>query len=373
VTPPRVKRALKQLERVWKQVVFRGLGALLPGKRAALTPDWGARPHRVLYLRYDRIGDMIMATPLIRAIATSHPTIQLDVLASPANAIVLTGNPHVRRVRTFDRKRFASFARTARVLRRERYDAVIDGMVLQPSVTMLMLMLATGARYRIGIGGRANDFIYTLPVAPAPPSAHQIVQSAMTAVPFGVDVRRTSWRPELFVDDAEREHAEATWRSDGADGLRILVNIAAGEARRRWPPERVEAAIRAAREAASHCTVLVMAPPAEVAEAERIARASGARAVVPGLRDAFALVAAADVVFTPDTSIAHAASAFAKPSVVMLIGGSGIFEPYETPGRFVYSPGPTLESLAAPPVIDALASVVRAASDARARRGSPPR
>jgi hypothetical protein len=58
---------------------------------------------------------------------------------------------------------------------------------------------------------------------------------------------------------------------------------------------------------------------------------------------------------------------------VMLIGGSGIFEPYETPGRFVYSPGPTLESLAAPPVIDALASVVRAASDARARRGSPPR
>jgi hypothetical protein len=156
-------------------------------------------------------------------------------------------------------------------------------MVLQPSVTMLMLMLATGARYRIGIGGRANDFIYTLPVAPAPPSAHQIVQSAMTAVPFGVDVRRTSWRPELFVDDAEREHAEATWRSDGADGLRILVNIAAGEARRRWPPERVEAAIRAAREAASHCTVLVMAPPAEVAEAERDrARGRGRRRIHAG-------------------------------------------------------------------------------------------
>ena len=372
MTPPRVKRALKQLERGWKRVVFRALGALLPGTRS-LAPDWRARPHRVLYLRYDRIGDMIMATPLIRAIAGSHPTIELDVLASPANAVVLAGNPHVRRIMTFDRKRLGSFARTIGLLRRGQYDAVIDGMVLQPSVTMLMLMLATGARYRIGIGGRANDFIYTIPVPAAPADAHQIVQSAMTAIPFGVDVERTSWRPELFVDARERARAEDEWR-DGRDAFpRLLVNIAAGEPRRRWPPERVVATIRAARAAVPESAVLVMAPPADLEEAERIARESGARAVVPGLRDAFALVASADVIFTPDTSIAHAASAFAKRSVVMMIGGSGIFEPYETPGRFVYSPGPTLESLQPPPVIDALTSVVHAASAARAPRASPPR
>ncbi|HJU67720.1 MAG TPA: glycosyltransferase family 9 protein [Gemmatimonadaceae bacterium] len=372
MTSPRIKRALKQLERAWKRVVFRGLGVFLPGRRAEV-PQWDARPHRVLYLRYDRIGDMIMATPLLRAIARSHPTIELDVLASPSNAVVLMGNPHVRRTTILDRKRFASFVRTMRLLRRQRYDAVIDGMVLQPSVTMLMLMLATGARYRIGIGGRANDFIYTLPVPAAPPNAHQILQSAVTAAPFGVDVRGTDWRPELFLDAQERARAEETWRVPGDIHPRVLVNIAAGEARRRWPAERVVAAIRAARDAATRCTVLVMAPPSEIEAAEWIARGAGARAVVPGLRDAFALVATADVVFTPDTSVAHAASAFAKPSVVMMIGGSGIFEPYETPGRFVYSPGPTLESLEAQPVIDALASVVRAVSEARAPSASTPR
>ena len=371
MTPPRVKRGLKHLERAWKRVVFRTLGALLPGSRSP-APDWGARPYRVLYLRYDRIGDMIMATPLIRAIARSHPTIALDVLASPANAVVLAGNPHVREVMTFDRKRLASFARTLGVLRRAQYDAVIDGMVLQPSVTMLTLMLATAARYRIGIGGRANDFIYTLPVTAAPADAHQIVQSAVTAVPFGVNVERTSWRPELFIDARERERAEAEWRAHRDAFPRLLVNIAAGEPRRRWAADRVVATIRAARATVPESAVLVMAPPAELEDAERIARESGARAVVPGLRDAFALVASADIVFTPDTSIAHAASAFAKPSVVMMIGGSGIFEPYETPGQFVYSPGPTLESLPAQPVIDALTSVVQAASGARARRASPP-
>jgi ADP-heptose:LPS heptosyltransferase len=370
VTSPRLKGALKSLERAWKRVVFRALGALLPGHRASTAPDWGARPHRVLYLRYDRIGDMIMATPLIRAIARSHQTIALDVLASPTNGVVLLGNPHVRRVMVFDRKRVASFLRTVRTLRRERYDAVIDGMVLQPSVTMLMLMLATGARYRIGIGGRANDFIYTLPVPAAPPDTHQIVQSAMTATPFGVDVQRTSWRPELFLQAHEQSRAEDAWGVSGDHRPRVLVNIAASEARRRWPSERVTAAVRAVRSAAPRSVVLVMAPPSELDEADRIARDAGARAIVPGLRDALALVATADVVFTPDTSIAHAASAFAKPSVVMMIGGSGIFEAYETPGRFVYSPGPTLASLEAEPVIDALLSLVRAASGDRAPSAS---
>jgi len=373
VTPPRIKRTLKALERAWKRILFRALGALLPAQRASTAPAWDARPHRVLYLRYDRIGDMIMATPLLRAIARSHPTIQLDVLASRSNAVVLTGNPHVRRVMIFDRKRLASLVRTARLLRRERYDAVIDGMVLQPSVTMLMLMWATGARYRIGIGGRANDFIYTLPVAAAAPGAHQILQSAATATPFGVNVERTDWRPELFVDAGERRRAEEVWGPTPVGRPRILVNIAASEARRRWPSERVVAAIRAARAVAPSAVLLVMAPPAELEEAERIARDAGARAVVPGLRDAFALVSTADVVFTPDTSIAHAASAYAKPSVVMMIGGSAIFEPYDTPGRFVYSPGPTLESLEAQPVIDALVTVVRATSEARAQPASSPR
>jgi hypothetical protein len=207
-----VKPALKQLERAWKRVVFRVLAALLPGRRDHEPPRWGERPHRVLYLRYDRIGDMIMATPLIRAIASSHPTIQLDVLASPTNAVVLAGNPYVGNVWTLDRKRFASFLRIAPTLRRQRYDAVIDGMVLQPSVTMLLLMLFTGARHRLGIGGRANDFIYTLPVPAASPNAHQILQSAMTARPFGVSIVETGWRPEIFLSTAEVERALGVWR-----------------------------------------------------------------------------------------------------------------------------------------------------------------
>jgi ADP-heptose:LPS heptosyltransferase len=47
----------------------------------------------VLFLRHDRIGDMIVSTGALRAIAAAHPNLALDVLASPGNAPVLRGLP----------------------------------------------------------------------------------------------------------------------------------------------------------------------------------------------------------------------------------------------------------------------------------------
>jgi ADP-heptose:LPS heptosyltransferase len=331
---------------------------LMRGAPRAVPPNWDARPYRVLYLRYDRIGDMIMATSLIRAIKQSHDTITVDVLASRSNAPVLLNNPRVGQVTTFDRRSGWSYVKTMLRLSRSGYDAIIDGMVLKPSMTMLLLMLASRARYRIGIGGRENDFIYSLPVPAPPPDEHHITHSAATAIPFGVDPDRTDWRPEIFLSADEREKAEREWMAAGRTGLRVLVNISAGEARRRWPDERFAEVVGylGARHIAPR--VLVMATPNERSAAERIASAGG-RAVVPPLRDAFALVASADLVFTPDTSISHAASAFDKPAVVMMIQGMDIFEPYETRGRSVYSDGPTLEWIPVARVIEALDDALR--------------
>ncbi len=365
-------RTLKRLEAAWKRLLMRTLSGVLRRSGApADAPEWDARPYRVLYLRYDRIGDMIMATGLIRGIAQSHPTIQLDVLASPLNAPVLEGNPYVRSVLTFDRRRGSSFRGALATLRKRRYDVVIDGMVLTPSVTTLMLMLATGARYRIGIGGRSNDFIYTLPVAPAAPDAHQIEQSAVTAAPFGVDVATTDWRPEIFLSPPELSAAERRWETGGLGTAprwtRLLVNVSVTLAHRLWPEERYVALLRHVRDRWPELRTVVVGSPGDRPRLDRIAAAAGAEAVdTPHLRDALALVGTADVVFTPDTSIAHAASALRKPAVVMLVAGSSPFAPYAAAGRALYSEGPTLESLPLASVISAVDEVV-----ARAQVSAP--
>jgi hypothetical protein len=70
-----------------RRFVIRALSRAM--RRPRSVPAWSARPHDVLYLRPDRVGDMIISTGLLRAIATSHSTIRLHVLGTPANAGVL--------------------------------------------------------------------------------------------------------------------------------------------------------------------------------------------------------------------------------------------------------------------------------------------
>jgi len=175
---------LKRLEQAWNRLFIRSLGLMMSAPPAE-PPDWDARPYRVLYLRHDKIGDMILSTSLINAIAQSHSTITLDVLASPANAPVLRENPHVSSVIVWDKARPMTYARLWRELRRRRYDAVVDCMVLAASTTTLLLMQVTGARYRIGVGGRINDYALTVRVPGSSSAAHHIEHSAVLVTAFG--------------------------------------------------------------------------------------------------------------------------------------------------------------------------------------------
>src|SRR5262249_6006920 len=98
-----------------------------------------------------------------------------------------------------------------------------------------------------------------------------------------------------------------------------------------------------------------------------IAKESDARALsTPTIRDAFSLVESADLVITPDTSIAHAASAFRVPTVAMYTSEkSERWGLYEDPGRMVVQPGSSLEGLSAERVSDAVDEVWESAVSRR--------
>src|SRR5579884_3703560 len=120
---------LKDIELWWRRLWIRLLVRVMRRRgEAGARPDWSARPYRVLFLRHDRAGDMILSTAVLRAIARSHPTIELDVLASPANAAVLAAADYVHEAIVFDKRRLGRYLHTVRRLRRARYDAVIDCM-----------------------------------------------------------------------------------------------------------------------------------------------------------------------------------------------------------------------------------------------------
>jgi ADP-heptose:LPS heptosyltransferase len=327
----------------------------------------GAPPVRVLYLRYDRIGDMILSTGLLRAIARSHANVVVDVLASPENAPVLIGNPYVRAVIVAD----STYLQAIRRIRRERYDAVLDCQVFSPSTTTLIMMLMSRARHRIGLAGRGVDAALTVPTARDAKARHYVEHLGALATPFGVC--QANWRPEIFLTAAERAEGESRWHA----GRRLLVNISAGKPTCRWPAERFAAVLGALRVAG--LDVGVVAAPADAAMAEQLAQGNARFLRTRSVREAFALVATADYVLTPDTAITHAASAFGKPAVVMFPRNRAeIWGPYQTGGIGVASTEGTLQSLPVEPVLGALTELcsttpldARKASGARLEPRSP--
>jgi ADP-heptose:LPS heptosyltransferase len=349
---------LKRLELWWRALWIRVLVRLMR-RGEHVRPAWGARPFRVLFLRHDRAGDMILSTGVMRAIARSHPTITMDVLASPANAAIVSGADYVGEVIVFDKKRLASYAFAARRLRRARYDAVIDCMVTAPSVTTLLLILATGARYRIGIAGRGNDSAFNVTVpGEARANAHMVDLLAALAQAFDVELETVERQPVLELTDGERQRAEATWVSP-LNGPRVLINVSAGTSARLWADAAYVAVMQHVRERDAGATFRVIGAPSEADRARRVALSGGGEYVAtPGIRDAFALVATADFVFTPDTSIAHAASAFRKPCVAMYVRGtSERWGLYGTIGESIEHPEGTLETLSVERVLQAVDAV----------------
>jgi ADP-heptose:LPS heptosyltransferase len=180
---------------------------------------------------------------------------------------------------------------------------------------------------------------------------HHIEHTAALAAAFGVEVAATDWRPVILLADDERARAEKIWREHDADGAtlrrRLLVNVSAGKHFRQWPDERFVTVIRHARARAPDLSILVIGAPDEVERTARIAGEGGATAVRTGsIRDAFALVATSDLLFTPDTSIGHGASVYEKPAVIMFVRGKAtLWGPYRTQGQVIASPDRTLVAI----------------------------
>jgi ADP-heptose:LPS heptosyltransferase len=328
---------------------MRLLGSMLPGPREATLPPPASSGYRVLFIRYERIGDMIMATSLIRNIAAALPGGKVDVLATPTTAPVLEGNPHVGNVLVLERKSVRSYRQLMQRLRRERYTVMIDGRINNPRIftSTPLLMFAGRARFRIGAGGDSEPRIYNVSVPEWNRVEHYMEGSKQLAVPFGVNPEAVDWQPEIFLSPEERARAEERWHearsligtgesAPGGITKRLLVNLSASEPKRRWPDGKFTATLQSARDRAPNMPIVVIGLPAEWESVQNVASAVGALPVqTPRLRDALALVGSSDLVFTPDTSISHAASAFRKPSVVLLKREHKPYAPWNTPGEVI--------------------------------------
>jgi len=133
-----------------EDVLRRVRGILVAGRR---SPVAGQREDfkRILIVRTDRIGDVVLSTPVIKAIRDAYPNAYIAMMVSPYAKDIVEGNPYLDGVIIYDKdSKHKSWHRTikfAHNLKKKRFDLAI---ILHPTNRVHLVTFLAGIHKRVG-------------------------------------------------------------------------------------------------------------------------------------------------------------------------------------------------------------------------------
>jgi heptosyltransferase-2 len=292
-------------------------------KIAVFCPNW--------------VGDMVMATPALRAIRRQFSRAEIVAVVRPYVADVLDGLDLVdRRILHDPWKKNLGTQTTvsrssrgwqfARRLRAERFDVAL---VLPNSFRSALWAWVSGARRRIGFSRDGRGMLLTDPVAPRPRNVPYPVIDEYLRLARRLGCQHLTRRMELSTSSDDDLRLKEFWDSQnlGAYAARGVVCLNPGGAfgaAKHWPVTSfAQLALRMALEC--HKRVLVLCGPAERDEARQIVRLARHPAVVsladepPSIGLTKSAVRNAELLVTTDSGPRHFAPPFQVP-VVTLFG-----------------------------------------------------
>jgi len=126
------------------------------------TESGALKTGRILVVRTDRIGDVVLTTPAIRALKHHYPETHLTVLVAPLTEDLFRGNPDIDQVLVDDRRGrhqgIKGWFRLVREIRLQHFDCAINFHTKRR--TNLLIFLA-GISRRIGYSNNKFGFLLT--------------------------------------------------------------------------------------------------------------------------------------------------------------------------------------------------------------------
>jgi heptosyltransferase-2 len=119
-----------------------------------------SRHNRILVVRTDRIGDVVLSTPLIRALRKALPSSFIAAMVSPYARDVLVRNPHLNELFVDDaggeHAGAAGFWKQVRTLNNRRFDTAL---ILLPKSRLSWMMFFGGIRTRVSVETRLDHVL----------------------------------------------------------------------------------------------------------------------------------------------------------------------------------------------------------------------
>jgi ADP-heptose:LPS heptosyltransferase len=298
---------------------------------AALRRAWRQRlsapPARILCLRLERIGDLLMTLPALAELRALAPGASIDLVVGSWNRDLAAAIPYVDRVDVLDAdwlsrpsvgglSPLAVAARAAR-WRGRRYDLAIN---FEPDIRTNVALAVTGSSRTAGFasGGGGSLLDVALDYDAGAHSTDNAV--ALVRAIFATDPGGPVPAGGLRIPDSHRAEA-ATLLAPLGSGLKVGVHVSGGRAVKQWPEERFrEVAERLIRD---RCAGVVLTGAPEDGPQIAMVRTSLPPDRVVDLSGGVSLLTTAaaieqlDLFVTGDTGPMHLARAVSTPIVAV--------------------------------------------------------
>jgi len=224
-------------------------------KYPPLQPD-AFHPKRILVIRLDLIGDLVLSLTVVHTLKRTYPGAEIDLLAIPASAKVATYDPHLSQIITYDPniwrrpqallqlKNWRELRTLIRRLHARHYDLAVSIYANWAAV----LAVLSGAKRRVGYGPEGFPGFMTDPVPGGIPgrwrhyapldNKHEVDYCLQLAQAAGVTLTPADRIPRLYVDEQTRQQIEQWIHQEGVqpDQRLIVCHINSNNGQsKRWP------------------------------------------------------------------------------------------------------------------------------------------
>lgn len=190
---------------------------------------------KILLVRTDRLGDVILATPAATALKKKLGDVHLAFLARRYTAEVLRCHPHVDEIIEIDGAEIGGNMRQlTQALRQRHFDIAV---FLYPRPRLAWAIWLSGIPQRIGTGYRWFSFLFNHRVYEHRKTAarHEAEYNLRLLQPLGISTTEVEFHFALAKTEGERIAAKLNALGVGANP--VILHAGSGGSSRDWPPE----------------------------------------------------------------------------------------------------------------------------------------